>query len=77
MVSESSNLPHVVVGRTIAKLRTTSSLTQEQLAERMGIDTRSLQRVEAGEWNVSIDYLGRLRVALNCQWVDLIRNLDS
>ena len=69
-------LAHAVIGRTIARLRTEAHLTQERFAELAGIDTRSLQRVEAGEWNVSVDYLDRLRVVLRCRWADLIRDLD-
>jgi len=69
-------LAHTVIGRTIARLRTEAHLTQERLAELAGIDTRSLQRVEAGEWNISLDYLDRLRGALHCRWADLIRDLD-
>ena len=67
---------HVVIGRTIARLRTEAHLTQERLAELAGIDARSLQRVEAGEWNISVDYLDRLRGALRCRWADLVRDLD-
>jgi len=74
-VSESP-LAHASIGRTIARLRTEAHLTQERLAELAGIDTRSLQRVEAGEWNISVDYLDRLRGALRCRWADLIRDLD-
>jgi len=67
---------HTVIGCTIAQLRTEAHLTQERLAELAGIDTRSLQRVEAGEWNISVNYLDRLRGALRCRWSDLIRDLD-
>ena len=69
-------LPHVLVGRNIHQLRTEAKLTQEKLAEKAGIDTRSLQRIEAGSWNMTVDYLERLRVALNCRWKDFIRGLD-
>jgi transcriptional regulator with XRE-family HTH domain len=69
--------PHAIVGRSINRLRNAAGLTQESLAERAGIDIRSLQRIEAGEWNMTIDYLDRLRTALQCRWVDLIEHLDG
>lgn len=49
-----------------------AKLTQEKLAERTGIDLRSLQRIEAGQWNMTVDYLDRLRRALGCRWRDLM-----
>jgi len=68
---------HAVLGRTLARLRGEAHLTQERVAELAGIDTRSLQRVEAGEWNISVEYLDQLRGALGCKWSDLIRDLEE
>jgi len=68
---------HIVIGRTIARLRTQAQLTQERVAELAGIDTRSLQRVEAGEWNISVDYLDKLRKVLDCRWEDLVSDLEE
>ena len=68
--------PHVLVGRNILRLRLRAKLTQERLAEKIGIDLRSLQRIEAGSWNMTVDYLGRLRAALNCKWRDFIKGMD-
>ena len=67
----------MIVGRTVNRLRNAAGLTQERLAERVGIDMRSLQRIEAGAWNMTVDYLERLRDALRCRWIDLIEGLDS
>ena len=52
-------------------------MTQEVLAERADVDLRSLQRIEAGTWNVTVDYLARFQWALGCRWRDLIEGLDS
>jgi transcriptional regulator with XRE-family HTH domain len=65
-------LPHISVGRNICRLRLKAALTQERLAERIGIDLRSLQRIEAGQWNMTVDYLDRIRIALGCKWMDLL-----
>lgn len=51
-------------------------MTQELLAEMANVDIRSLQRVEAGTWNLTVDYLGRFQSALRCRWKDLISGLD-
>jgi transcriptional regulator with XRE-family HTH domain len=67
----------VIVGHTVNRLRNAAGLTQERLAELAGIDMRSLQRIEAGAWNMTVDYLDRLREALRCRWIDLIEGLDS
>lgn len=67
---------HVVIGRNLARLRRRTNLTQEQLVERVGVDLRSLQRIEGGSWNMTVDYLDRFRVALGCRWRDLLRGLD-
>ena len=69
--------PHVIVGHTVNRLRNVAGLTQERLAELAGIDMRSLQRIEAGSWNMTVDYLDRLREALRCRWTDLIAGLDG
>jgi len=68
--------PHVQVGRNIYQLRMRARLTQECLAERADVDLRSLQRIEAGSWNMTVDYLERFKLALRCKWRDLIKELD-
>jgi len=52
------------------------NMTQEVLAEKADIDIRSLQRIEAGTWNMTVDYLGRFQAALRCKWRDLLKGLD-
>lgn len=46
-------------------------MTQEQLAEKAEIDRRSLQRIEAGQWNMTVDYLDRLRKSLKASWAEI------
>jgi transcriptional regulator with XRE-family HTH domain len=73
---QSKQKPHIVVGRNINKLRMSKKMTQEQLAEGAGVDLRSLQRLEAGTWNMTVDYLERFRAALHCKWKDLMNGMD-
>lgn len=62
--------------RNINRLRNAAKFTQEQLAEKADIDRRSLQRIEAGQWNMTVDYLGRLRRCLKSSWADIFHGID-
>jgi transcriptional regulator with XRE-family HTH domain len=48
------------VGRRIAELRRERGLTQERLAERLGIAANALQRIELGMQNLTVRSLVRL-----------------
>lgn len=48
------------LGLRIAALRQEHQLTQEALAEKLGINTRSLQRIEAGETSPRANTLNKL-----------------
>ena len=69
--------PHVLVARNLHALRLRAGVTQEVLAERADVDLRSLQRIEAGAWNMTIDYLARFQNALGCRWQELVEGLDA
>ena len=69
--------PHLLIARTLHALRLRAGMTQEVLAERADVDLRSLQRIEAGAWNMTVDYLARFQKALGCRWRDLIAGLDT
>lgn len=53
-------------GANIRRERVAKGYTQEKLAEAIGINIRNLQRLEAGETNVLVTTLVRLRNALGC-----------
>jgi transcriptional regulator with XRE-family HTH domain len=55
------------VGRRVAEVRADLGLTQEQLAERLRMDTNNLQRIETGRQNITIRMIVRLASALGCQ----------
>lgn len=48
------------VGRRVAELRAEHGLTQQELAEAGGFSAKYLQRIEAGEANLTIRSLVRL-----------------
>ena len=60
------------LGGNVRRLRVSLDLTQERLAERAGLTARTLRRIEAGEINLLITTVARLRAALNCSWPELM-----
>jgi transcriptional regulator with XRE-family HTH domain len=52
------------LGRRIAELRAKSDLTQDQFAEKLSVSVKYLQRVEAGEENLTVHSLVRFANAL-------------
>jgi len=62
------------LGTRIANARHARSLTQAQLAEEIGVDQRSLQRIEAGRTAPSLQRLREIASALN---VELSRLLEG
>lgn len=60
------------LGSNIRRIRVARVLSQERLAELADINARTLRRIEAGEINILITTVARIRGALNCQWDDLM-----
>ena len=60
-----------VFGNNVARLRFSKGLTQEGLAERMGVSARYVQSLEAGEYFPSLPTLIKLRAALSASWDDV------
>lgn len=54
-----------LIGARLKELRRQAGLTQEQLAERVGLDARHLSRLEVGKNYPSLDSLERIAQALN------------
>jgi len=50
-------------------------MIQEKLAERAEISHRYLQSIEAGGKQPSINVVARLRVALACDWKELLKGI--
>lgn len=48
----------------IHAIRVSRGLTQEQLAERVGSDRKTISRAENGAYPVSVDFVARLAMAL-------------
>jgi transcriptional regulator with XRE-family HTH domain len=53
------------VGRRVAEMRVERGLTQERLAEVLGVSTSWLKRVEAGEENLGLRTMAKLANTLH------------
>jgi transcriptional regulator with XRE-family HTH domain len=60
-------------GRNLQVLRKEKGLSQEKLAEMADLHPRALQKIEAGDVNVTLTTVLRLQKALNCTWPDLFK----
>jgi transcriptional regulator with XRE-family HTH domain len=65
------------VGRRVAELRVLSGRTQEELAERAEFSVKYMQRVEAGQQNLSVRSLVRLANVLGVPAAELFRSPAS
>ena len=54
----------VEFGKNLRRMRNQAALTQEKLAERAQLATRTVQKIEAGEINILLTTSRRLREAL-------------
>ena len=61
------------VGRRLAEERRRLGLTQEALAEKLGVSAKYLQRIEAGRQNLTLGSLVTLARALGKKPLDLLR----
>jgi len=58
-------------GSDLRRLRVRAGLTQERLAELANLNTRTVQEIEAGDINILLTAVVRLRKALRCSSADL------
>lgn len=61
-----------LVGKAIAKRRMASELTQEQVAERLGIGVEAVSRLERGVALPTVIRLGELADIFQCKIEDLV-----
>ena len=64
-------------GKNIVSLRTKRDLTQEKLAEKVGVSARYIQSLEAGEYFPSLPTLVSLHMVLRCDWNALFEGCDK
>ena len=60
------------IGGNVRRLRQRSKLTQEGLAELVGVNPRTVQKIEAGKLNILATTLARIQASLDCRWEELM-----
>jgi transcriptional regulator with XRE-family HTH domain len=58
-------------GTNLRRARVARKVTQETLSEKASLNIRTLQKIEAGQTNILITTLIRLKQALECPWLEL------
>jgi transcriptional regulator with XRE-family HTH domain len=59
-------------GANLRRERNGKDMTQERLAELAELNLRTVQKIEAGELNILLTTIQRLRAALKCPWDRLL-----
>ena len=60
------------IGDHVRAARTAAKLSQEQLAERVDLDRKTVNRIEQGTYGTSVDHLIRIAHALDVPLADLV-----
>jgi transcriptional regulator with XRE-family HTH domain len=64
-------------GERVARLREAQNLTQEKLAERVGMHAAYISRLERGTRNPTLVVIGKVARALNVSLAELFSDLQS
>lgn len=65
------------IGNNLKKIRLEKGLKQSELAELVGVEDKTISRIEVGGNYPSMDLLVRLAGALNCELVDFVNFSDK
>jgi len=57
-----------VLGANVRRERVARGITQEQLAELIDVNPRTIQKIEAGKLNILVTTVVRLHRSLKCSW---------
>jgi len=59
-------------GANLRRERMAKKITQEKLAEMVDLNIRTIQKIEAGNVNILLTTVLRLRNVLDCSWAELL-----
>jgi transcriptional regulator with XRE-family HTH domain len=74
MVSSKESKHLATFGKRVAKLRHDGGLTQEQLAEKVGLSVLTIAGIEQGRRWARLSTLHKIAKALNVHPMELLRN---
>ena len=66
-----------ILGERIKALRSETHLTQEQVADKIGISRQKYARIENGTNNITLEILAQIAKVLGVQVADITRVLDE
>lgn len=66
-----------LLGGRIKALRKTMNLTQEQIADRIGVSRQKYARIENGSNNITLDILTKIAEVLGVSVTDITKVLDE
>ena len=66
-----------VVGRAIARQRIRSKLSQEEVAEKLGVGSEAVSRIERGKVMPNIERLAELAMIFGCETAELLTEGSS
>lgn len=64
MTKEETNIERERIGRQVADIRKEQGLTQQQLADIVGMQRNHISRIESGKFSVGLDTLAAIAKAL-------------
>lgn len=70
-------MDYYAIGQRIRKIRKAHNLSQEELAERIGISTTHMSHIETGNTKLSLPVFVDLAVALEVRTDELLYDSDS
>lgn len=59
-------------GASVRRERIARGMTQEEMAELVDLNIRTIQKIEAGRLNVLVTTAMRIQKALKCAWTKLL-----
>lgn len=66
-----------LLGNRIKALRVANELTQEQIADKIGVSRQRYARIENGDNNITLEILSRIAAVLDVAVGDITRVLDE
>jgi transcriptional regulator with XRE-family HTH domain len=67
----------MTVGENIKRLRETKNMTQESLAQKLGVTSSNISQIESGERGLSIDKAVLIADALGVSLMDLLEDKEK
>jgi len=76
-IMHEDTLDYTLIGQRIRRYRRAHRLSQEQLAERIGISVAHMSHIETGNTKLSLSVLVKIALALDVQTDDLLTEARS